>query len=155
MAAACKITPPWLLDVVTKKQVGNVRDDVLKKLTHLNLEERNIQKIENLEVCEHLRVLYLFDNWIPRIENLNFAKDLTHLYLQNNRIAKIESMDSLLRLEKLYLDGNEIICIEGLAGLPRLQELSLSRQRPQITTAQFMDGAKGTTYHLPRSLPPQ
>ena len=100
---ATKLTPEFLLEVVTKKHTGNVRGDVLKKTTHINLEERGIEKIEALEGCEHLRVLYLFDNSIQRIENLGFGTTLTHLYLQNNLITAIEGLDTCTSLSKLYL----------------------------------------------------
>lgn len=82
-------------------QVGNVKADFLKKLTHLKLEDKSIAKIQALEACEKVRVLYLFDNCIRRIENLGFARSLTHLYLQNNQITKIEGLETLGNLTKL------------------------------------------------------
>ena len=82
-------------------QVGNVKVDFLKKLTHLKLEDKSIAKIQALEACEKVRVLYLFDNCIRRIENLGFARSLTHLYLQNNQITKIEGLETLGNLTKL------------------------------------------------------
>ena len=75
--------------------------DFLKKLTHLKLEDKSIAKIQALEACEKVRVLYLFDNCIRRIENLGFARSLTHLYLQNNQITKIEGLETLGNLTKL------------------------------------------------------
>ena len=75
--------------------------DFLKKLTHLKLEDKSIAKIQALEACEKVRVLYLFDNCIRRIENLSFARSLTHLYLQNNQITKIEGLETLGNLTKL------------------------------------------------------
>jgi Leucine-rich repeat (LRR) protein len=106
-----------------------VKVDFLKKLTHLKLEDKSIAKIQALEACEKVRVLYLFDNCIRRIENLGFARSLTHLYLQNNQITKIEGLETLGNLTKLHLDGNAINCVEGLDALPRLEELTLSKQR--------------------------
>ena len=84
-----------------RAQVGNVKVDFLKKLTHLKLEDKSIAKIQALEACEKVRVLYLFDNCIRRIENLGFARSLTHLYLQNNQITKIEGLETLGNLTKL------------------------------------------------------
>ena len=40
------------------QQVGNVKPDFLKKLTHLKLGELGIAKIEALEACERLRNTY-------------------------------------------------------------------------------------------------
>ena len=78
-----------------------MKADFLKKLTHLKLEDKSIAKIQALEACEKVRVLYLFDNCIRRIENLSFARSLTHLYLQNNQITKIEGLETLGNLTKL------------------------------------------------------
>ena len=114
-------------------QVGNVKVDFLKKLTHLKLGEMGIAKIEALEVCERLRNLYLFDNAITRIENLSFARHLTHLYLQNNRLTKIEGLGQLTNLSKLYLGGNAIHTLEGLETLVR-ECGTLARARKPHTT---------------------
>jgi len=89
-----------------------VKVDFLKKLTHLKLEDKSIAKIQALEACEKVRVLYLFDNCIRRIENLSFARSLTHLYLQNNQITKIEGLETLGNLTKL--------CVPRPAPRPRL-----------------------------------
>jgi hypothetical protein len=130
------ITEAWLQSFVEKQQVGPFKAaDLLKKLTHLKLENKQVQRIDGIQACKHLRVLYLFDNLIPAIENLGFARNLTHLYLQNNCIARMQGMESLGVLQKLYLDGNEIRMLEGLEGCPRLEELHMNRQRTPATPA--------------------
>ncbi|XP_047421561.1 protein phosphatase 1 regulatory subunit 42 isoform X2 [Sciurus carolinensis] len=101
----------------------------LKKLTHINFSDRNIDAIEDLSLCKNLSVLYLYDNRISQITNLNYATNLTHLYLQNNCISYIENLRSLKKLEKLYLGGNYIAVIEGLEGLEELRELHVESQR--------------------------
>uniref|UniRef100_A0A8D2AJK1 Protein phosphatase 1 regulatory subunit 42 n=1 Tax=Sciurus vulgaris TaxID=55149 RepID=A0A8D2AJK1_SCIVU len=101
----------------------------LKKLTHINFSDKNIDAIEDLSLCKNLSVLYLYDNRISQITNLNYATNLTHLYLQNNCISYIENLRSLKKLEKLYLGGNYIAVIEGLEGLEELRELHVESQR--------------------------
>ena len=93
--------------------------DFLKKLTHLKLEDKSIAKIQALEACEKVRVLYLFDNCIRRIENLGFARSLTHLYLQNNQITKIEGLETLGNLTKLCAPRPMLPCRPRLCRLPR------------------------------------
>jgi len=131
-------------------QVGNVKVDFLKRLTHLKLGEMGIAKIEALEVCERLRNLYLFDNTISRIENLSFARHLTHLYLQNNRISKIEGLDRLTNLSKLYLGGNAIHTLEGLDNLPR-EYLCLAVASTASASFLTRAYARGCQYQASRS----
>ncbi|XP_063113478.1 protein phosphatase 1 regulatory subunit 42 isoform X1 [Cavia porcellus] len=101
----------------------------LKKITHINFSDKNIDAISDLSLCKNLSVLYLYDNRISQVTNLNYATNLTHLYLQNNCIPCIESLRSLKKLEKLYLGGNYIAVIEGLEGLEELRELHVESQR--------------------------
>ncbi|XP_056679985.1 protein phosphatase 1 regulatory subunit 42 isoform X4 [Monodelphis domestica] len=101
----------------------------LKKITHLNFSNRNIDIIDDLSVCKNLSVLYLYDNNISQINNLSFATNLTHLYLQNNSISCMENLRSLRKLEKLYLGGNLIAVVECLEGLDELRELHIESQR--------------------------
>ncbi|XP_042691443.1 protein phosphatase 1 regulatory subunit 42 [Centrocercus urophasianus] len=100
----------------------------LRKITHLNLSDRNLDAIGDISLCRNLRVLYLYDNQISQIQNLDFASHLTHLYLQNNRISCIENLSSLKNLEKLYLGGNSIAVVEGLDQLKEIRELHIESQ---------------------------
>ncbi|XP_075350896.1 protein phosphatase 1 regulatory subunit 42 isoform X2 [Mycteria americana] len=100
----------------------------LRKITHLNLSDKNIDAIGDLSLCKNLRVLYLYDNQISQIQNLDFASNITHLYLQNNCITCIENLSSLKNLEKLYLGGNCITVVEGLDKLEEIRELHIESQ---------------------------
>ncbi|KAM4689448.1 protein phosphatase 1 regulatory subunit 42 isoform 1-T2 [Discoglossus pictus] len=101
---------------------------LLKKITHLNFSNKNIDDIDDLSLCRNVTVFYLYDNHISQIRNLGFASNLTHLYLQNNCISCIENVTGLKRLEKLYLGGNYLTVVEGLEGL-ELRELHIESQR--------------------------
>ncbi|KFW12293.1 Protein phosphatase 1 regulatory subunit 42, partial [Eurypyga helias] len=102
--------------------------EYLRKITHLNLSDKNIDAIGDLSLCKNLRVLYLYDNQISQIQNLDFASNITHLYLQNNHITCIENLSSLKNLEKLYLGGNCITVVEGLDKLEEIRELHIESQ---------------------------
>uniref|UniRef100_A0A3B3S8M4 Protein phosphatase 1, regulatory subunit 42 n=1 Tax=Paramormyrops kingsleyae TaxID=1676925 RepID=A0A3B3S8M4_9TELE len=101
----------------------------LKKVTHLNFSNKNIEDIGDISICRNLTVLYLYDNRLTQICNLDFACSLTHLYMQNNNIKRIERFSCLQRLAKLYLGGNNISVVEGLEQLTELRELHLEGQR--------------------------
>ncbi|NXX54113.1 PPR42 phosphatase, partial [Scopus umbretta] len=100
----------------------------MRKITHLNLSDKNIDAIGDFSLCKNLRVLYLYDNQISQIQNLDFASNITHLYLQNNCITCIENLSSLKSLEKLYLGGNCITVVEGLDKLEEIRELHVESQ---------------------------
>jgi Leucine-rich repeat (LRR) protein len=106
-------------------------DQYLKRVTHLTLngnEKKVFKKIQLLEKCPNLKVLYMYDNEIETIENINCIPLLTHLHLQHNWIQKMEGMEALPLLEKLYIEGNRIPRLEGLGNCVYLQELHMSNQ---------------------------
>jgi protein phosphatase 1 regulatory subunit 42 len=122
-----------LIERVSKKNVpfqpkrGKMRV-YFEKLTHLALDECNIDRIINLHYCTNLRVLYLYRNKISKIEGL-YSKYLTHIYLQHNQIEEIEGLSNLTNLQKLYLDNNCIQEVKGLKELCNLEELYISNQK--------------------------
>ncbi|XP_052574034.1 protein phosphatase 1 regulatory subunit 42 isoform X2 [Peromyscus californicus insignis] len=122
----------------------------LKKITHVNFSDRNIDAIDDLSLCKSLSVLYLYDNRISHVTNLNYSTNLTHLYLQNNCISCIENLRSLKKLEKLYLGGNYIAVIEGLEGLEELRELHVESQRLPLGEKLLFDPR--TLHSLAKSL---
>ncbi|GFN81415.1 protein phosphatase 1 regulatory subunit 42-like [Plakobranchus ocellatus] len=114
----------------TKKKRDETLQQYIRRLTHLYLENKNIDDIgEDLSFCRNLIVLYLYDNQLNRVPCLNSNCSLTHLYLQNNNISKIENLGALGRLQKLYLGGNSITVLEGLEKQHHLQELHVENQR--------------------------
>ncbi|XP_045878618.1 protein phosphatase 1 regulatory subunit 42 isoform X2 [Meles meles] len=122
----------------------------LKKITHINFSDKNIDAIGDLSPCKNLSVLYLYDNRISQMTNLNYATSLTHLYLQNNCLSCIENLRSLKKLEKLYLGGNYIAVIEGLEGLEGLRELHVESQRLPLGEKLLFDPR--TLHSLAKSL---
>ncbi|XP_014377814.1 protein phosphatase 1 regulatory subunit 42 isoform X2 [Alligator sinensis] len=122
----------------------------LRKATHLNVSNKNIDAIGDLSLCRNLNVLYLYDNQIRQIHNLDFASNLKHLYLQNNCISRVENLISLKKLEKLYLGGNCITLIEGLDKLEELRELHVESQQLSLGEKLLFDPR--TLHSLAKSL---
>lgn len=101
-------------------------------MTHLSLVGKGVAKIQNLDVCINLTVLYLYENNISRIEGLDSCKSLTRIYLQNNSITEITGLDGGLDcLTDLNLSGNKISLVSGLFALPSLQTLHLDNQKTE------------------------
>lgn len=112
-------------------------DSFLERITHLHLQNKRIRRINRLERCVNLKVLYLYDNMIEAIENLEFATKLQYLHLENNVIKAIPSL-GLSNLVKLFLDENEISVVRGLESCTKLEELHIAKQRlPPHTPLQF------------------
>lgn len=113
----------------TKKMRDESISHFLSRLTHLHLQERQLDEIKcDLSMCPNLLVLYLYDNKLLRIPTLDGNKFLTRLYLQDNSIGTITNLSSLRNLKVLYLGGNCLNIIEGLENLWELEELYVENQ---------------------------
>ncbi|XP_030683144.1 dynein regulatory complex subunit 3 [Nomascus leucogenys] len=107
------------------KQEGTLFKDVLS----LQLDFRNILRIDNLWQFENLRKLQLDNNIIEKIEGLENLTHLVWLDLSFNNIETIEGLDTLVNLEDLSLFNNQISKIDSLDALVKLQVLSLGNNR--------------------------
>ena len=102
----------------------------LNTITYLSLDNKNLEKIENLQYCTSISCLYLSENLISSLANAftgHSYKNLVQLNLDDNRIQKIEGLESLQNLKKLYLEKNCIARLEGLSKCISLEELYLSQ----------------------------
>lgn len=107
-----------------KKQKSQI-EKCLKNLTHLHLENKQIEIVKNLELCTNLTHIYLQDNMIYTLVNDPF-KDLskmTQLSIYQNRIDKMEGFMSMVNLKKLYIEKNCISKLDGLDNCRMLEEL--------------------------------
>nr|XP_028691904.1 dynein regulatory complex subunit 3 isoform X5 [Macaca mulatta] len=107
------------------KQEGILFKDVLS----LQLDFRNILRIDNLWQFENLRKLQLDNNIIEKIEGLENLTHLVWLDLSFNNIETIEGLDTLVNLEDLSLFNNRISKIDSLDALVKLQVLSLGNNQ--------------------------
>lgn len=133
-----QITQKMLLKAATlTKSSKESVEQYLQRVTHLHLQGKRLKKIENLESCTNLKVLYLYDNQIEAIENLDNVPILQYLLLQNNNIDEMPPLH-MPKLRKLYLDENKIEYMTGLEECERLEELHIGKQRiPSFTGLQF------------------
>jgi hypothetical protein len=106
-------------------------DHYLSRITHVHLQGKRIGRIQCLESCDNLQVLYLYDNYIETIEGLSSLRGLKSLFLQNNLIKTISPISNPM-LQKLRLDENEIDIVQGLENCEALEELSIAKQRIPI-----------------------
>lgn len=125
-----KVTVEVIARCTTQRRRRDEKDEAfLRRLTHVNLSDKKLDRIDGLERCQNLVCLYLYENRISKIENLDFALNLTHLYIQDNNITVMENFEPLRNLQKLFIGGNAIQVITGLDGCNQLQELHVQAQR--------------------------
>lgn len=105
---------------LAKKEGINFKD-----VTELQLDFRNILKIDNLWQFVNLTKLQLDNNIIEKIEALESLVHLVWLDLSFNNIEVIEGLDTLVNLQDLSLFNNRISKIENLDTLQQLQIFSI------------------------------
>jgi protein TilB len=98
-------------DLIRKKSEHN--DGIMADLEEISLHQLEIEKIEAINDCRKLKILYLQNNIINRIENLFHLKDLEYLNLALNNVRKIEGLRNCEFLKKLDLTVN-FVGIENL-----------------------------------------
>ncbi|XP_077172879.1 dynein regulatory complex subunit 3 [Paroedura picta] len=96
-----------------------------KDVKELQLDFRNILKIDNLWQFVSLTKLQLDNNIIEKIEGLDSLVHLVWLDLSFNNIEVIEGLDALVKLQDLSLFNNRISKIEKLDALEQLQIFSI------------------------------
>ncbi|XP_053222173.1 dynein regulatory complex subunit 3 isoform X1 [Podarcis raffonei] len=94
-----------------------------KNLTKLQLDNNIIEKIEALDTLVHLVWLDLSFNNIEVIEGLDALVKLQDLSLYNNRISKIENLDTLQELQVFSIGNNNIQTLENVIYLRKFQNL--------------------------------
>uniref|UniRef100_A0ACB8FKD7 Dynein regulatory complex subunit 3 n=2 Tax=Sphaerodactylus townsendi TaxID=933632 RepID=A0ACB8FKD7_9SAUR len=92
-------------------------------LTKLQLDNNVIEKIEGLDSLVHLVWLDLSFNNIEVIEGLNALVNLKDLSLFNNRISTIENLDRLQQLQIFSIGNNNIGILENLIYLRKFKHL--------------------------------
>ncbi|EMP33085.1 Leucine-rich repeat-containing protein 48 [Chelonia mydas] len=92
-------------------------------LTKLQLDNNIIEKIEALDSLVHLIWLDLSFNNIEVIEGLEALVKLQDLSLYNNRISKIENLDTLQELQVFSIGNNNLTALENVVYLRKFKNL--------------------------------
>jgi len=114
-------------DLIRKKSEHN--DGIMADLEEISLHQLQIEKIEAINDCRKLKILYLQNNIINKIENLYHLKDLEYLNLALNNVKKIEGLRQCEFLRKLDLTVN-FVGIENLES--SIEELKHNRNLKEL-----------------------
>ncbi|MCR1954299.1 leucine-rich repeat domain-containing protein [Clostridioides mangenotii] len=108
------------------EEVGDpITKEKLSGIYQLDLSEKNITNIQELQFCTSLYSLFLNSNQISDISALENLTSLHVLYLNSNQISDISALKNLTSLEALYLNSNQISDISALKNLTSIDVLSL------------------------------
>ncbi|XP_072337174.1 dynein regulatory complex subunit 3 isoform X1 [Scyliorhinus torazame] len=108
-------------------QIAQLEGIDFKDVHNLQLDYRNILKIDNLWRFKSLTKLQLDNNVIEKIEGLKTLTNLVWLDLSFNNIEMIEGVDELVKLEDLSLYSNRITNLENMNSLVNLQIFSIGK----------------------------
>ncbi|XP_025932799.1 protein phosphatase 1 regulatory subunit 42 isoform X3 [Apteryx rowi] len=108
----------------------------LRRITHLNLSDKNIDTIRKSEKAKESSGIgykpseinkFGLVKWLFQIiqGDLSLCRNLRVLYLYDNQISQIQNLDFATNLTHLYLQNNCISCIENLSSLKHLEKLYL------------------------------
>ena len=112
---------------LSDKGLSNISDiEYFKELTMLNLSFNEISDISALRSLTNLESLHLCDNEISDISVLGNLTNLQTLDLRDNEISDIGALGNLTNLQALNLNNNNISDISALRSLTNLQALNLN-----------------------------
>ncbi|XP_065207004.1 dynein regulatory complex subunit 3-like [Planococcus citri] len=100
-----------------------------KNVPRIDLEFKEIVKITCLWPLTNLTHLNLSNNCLKRIENLDELVNLKNLNLSFNEIVKIENIHKLTKLETLSLYWNFIETIDNLDSLSYLEIFNIGKNK--------------------------
>ena len=119
---------PLTDDLIRRKAEHN--EGMLHNLEEIALHQLDIDKIECLNHCRCLKIVYLQCNLIRKIENLGRLKQLDYLNIAMNNITRIENLERCEALVKLdmtvnFVDLDELHSVGSLKNNTMLSELFL------------------------------
>ena len=97
---------PLTEELIRRKAEHN--EGMLSTLEEIALHQLDIDKIECLNNCRCLKIVYLQSNLIRKIEGLHRLKELDYLNLALNNITRVENLERCEALTKLDLTVNFI-----------------------------------------------
>lgn len=147
----CPLTPQLILQKCGEKRMNDESDLwLLRRLTHLHLNDCSLDCIQAVSECTQLQVLYLYSNSIHQPLGLDKLNQLSVLHLQDNLISDMRPIAYLPQLRKLHLERNRIDTVRGLEGCAKLEELHLSDQ--QLKGGEGLRFDQATTSSICRTL---
>jgi len=120
-------------DAVKVRMFDNTRMEYpsyyLEDIDEFELSSSDINDLEGVEFCKHVKNLDLSNNHIYDLTPLSGLKLLEELNLSDNKIMDIDALSNLENLRVLYLTNNQIDDILPIMNLPLLEYVDLMGTR--------------------------
>lgn len=97
----------------------------LEDIDEFELASSDINDLEGIEFCKHVKILDLSDNHIFDITPLFGLNLLEELNLSDNDITDIDTLSNLENLKAIHLANNNIDDISPIMNLPRIEYADL------------------------------
>jgi len=98
----------------------------LEDFESFELSSSNIDDLDGVQFCRHVRKLDLSNNLISDLswlENLEYLEDLN---LADNQVGFLDSLSYISTLKRLYLANNAIEDLSPIFDLPQLEYIDIS-----------------------------
>jgi len=97
----------------------------LEDFEDFEMAESELESLDGIEHCIHIKILDVSDNLLTDISNLWDLIQLEELYLANNQIGYIDTLSNLINLKVLDISNNQIDDITPLLKLEHLEYVNL------------------------------
>lgn len=101
----------------------------LEDIDEFELSSSDINDLEGVEFCKHVKNLDLSDNHIYDLTLLSGLKLLEELNLSDNKITDIDALSNLENLRVIFLSNNKIDDILPIMNLPLLEYVDIRETR--------------------------
>ena len=97
----------------------------LRKVTKLEINNRQITDLKGIEKLANLKELELRDSGLTDVKSLEDLTQLEVLFLTENKLTNVNYIGNLRNLKVLALENNELTDVKGLEKLTKLEWLYL------------------------------
>ncbi|MCK4747874.1 MAG: leucine-rich repeat domain-containing protein, partial [Bacteroidales bacterium] len=121
------------LTALKRRVYGNLNVDfpmyLLEDLEEIEMTDYEIEFLDGIEACRHVRVVDLTNNNLTDVTDLKDLHQIERLYLSNNHIGMIDSLSNLTVLQVLDISYNDVDDLSPLFELSHLTYLNIMGNR--------------------------
>ena len=118
------------LNAIKRKTFGNAEVEIptfyLENFEEIEIADYEINKLEGIELCRHVKRIDLSGNNIIELSELRSLTKLEEIYLADNKIISIISLSNLKNLKILDISNNQVSDCSSLFNLNKLEYVNLS-----------------------------
>jgi hypothetical protein len=121
------------LTALKRRVYGNLNVDfpmyLLEDLEEIDMVDYEIEYLDGIEACRHVRVVDLSNNNLTDLTELGELRQVERLYLSNNHLGMIDALSNLTVLQVLDISYNDVDDLSPLFELSHLSYLNVMGNR--------------------------